>query len=519
MSVLPFNRTCVVVSLAVVFSAGSVEGALAEGGVIDYYPPEEEDVGVAPNFIFSAGERWLILETYDSEYHVFDENFNLIGSRQINGLGPIVDASMLQGRLVVVDETGRQASFVEIPDEMLSGSSGEAAYLATSEIVGQSAPVVTPLPGGGVRLEAGAEATLGQRPTGGESLVNPEIAIDLEPLTEGGIIEGWEVVGRMNDGSLAVYWIERHTLQSREVTRHLVARVSQTGIQAITEVPVWLSEMPVTIPVAVDAFARVVQLRIDGGIQFAPLVFETLEDFGRSFFDDLRIEAVIEHHYGHLERSEIRGGEAGFELPQTDRMEILERAREYARTLTTLGNQNLSGGSCDPRTRHQLPSRLSNAVGGSVFIGMPYAWGGWDSLNQYHARIQEGDLAGDVCTRSRYSRQHGSDCPNDCVVADAVAGIDCSGLVTRVWGIEHEKQSTRSLAGISAQLASVRDLQPGDIMLRAGSHVYLVTAVELRPLSITVIDSSVSRGGVAERLLSSSQLSGYLPFRYLGVEP
>ena len=60
----------------------------------------------------------------------------------------------------------------------------------------------------------------------------------------------------------------------------------------------------------------------------------------------------------------------------------------------------------------------------------------------------------------------------DDAVSRYAAGIDCSGLVSRCWGLPRP-YSTRELPGICTPLSSLDALRPGDIILRPGEHVQL----------------------------------------------
>lgn len=89
--------------------------------------------------------------------------------------------------------------------------------------------------------------------------------------------------------------------------------------------------------------------------------------------------------------------------------------------------------------------------------GMPYCWGGWSDDKQFFQGISQGKFAGNV------PEDRPKVISNDCV------GMDCSGLVSVCWNLP-KKLSTRDLAALCEYVAA-QDLQPGDILLKAGSHV------------------------------------------------
>ena len=97
--------------------------------------------------------------------------------------------------------------------------------------------------------------------------------------------------------------------------------------------------------------------------------------------------------------------------------------------------------------------------------GVPYKWGGFDSLDSFSAGVKKGKAAGDRYTPDK--RRLGGD-----AVSSHAVGIDCSGFISRCWKLD-KKYSTDSLPSICIGLASIADLKPGDIMNAEGGHVIL----------------------------------------------
>ncbi|MBU1745212.1 MAG: hypothetical protein KJ649_10020 [Proteobacteria bacterium] len=91
---------------------------------------------------------------------------------------------------------------------------------------------------------------------------------------------------------------------------------------------------------------------------------------------------------------------------------------------------------------------------------MPYNWGGFDSTDKFEKKVKKGVVAGN------YRKRCGS---NLCVRED-FAGLDCSGLISRSWGIS--RYSTTTFPGISIKITREL-LQPGDILNSANKHVML----------------------------------------------
>jgi hypothetical protein len=113
--------------------------------------------------------------------------------------------------------------------------------------------------------------------------------------------------------------------------------------------------------------------------------------------------------------------------------------------------------ACTGFNRIRRPGYLSGKLNQEV-RGVPYCWGCHGSLNQFRARIANGTLAGNVCTHN--------DPRTD------VAGVDCSAFVSAAWGLANHF-TTAAIPAITIELANPWDLQPGDALNKAGTHVLL----------------------------------------------
>ena len=102
---------------------------------------------------------------------------------------------------------------------------------------------------------------------------------------------------------------------------------------------------------------------------------------------------------------------------------------------------------------------------GRTNVGVPYMWGGFSSLREFRDGIKKGYYAGDVYTQEKRRLLENA-------VSRHAVGIDCSGLISRCWGLERS-YSTRELPGLCVPLASYEDLQPGDILNSHNNHVLL----------------------------------------------
>jgi hypothetical protein len=196
---------------------------------------------------------------------------------------------------------------------------------------------------------------------------------------------------------------------------------------------------------------------------------------------------------------------------------ILERARAALDLRWQLAPRNYAHDDvqnrCEPPTYiWRRPARLDGLEGMEV-VAVPYRWGGYtSSLKTFRNHLNDGRLAGDDCT-----------CRNaNCVHPDAT-GLDCSGFVSMAWAIGNYF-TTSSLGSSSiSQETKYADLQPGDIVNKAGSHVRLVESISegSQGVVVTVIESAANEscGGVCRRayLQADLQQEGYIPLRRLAL--
>lgn len=197
---------------------------------------------------------------------------------------------------------------------------------------------------------------------------------------------------------------------------------------------------------------------------------------------------------------------------------VLARARRYLDAQWTLQPGNFR----QPEIEHNCeppqglywarPTRLTEAKVGKAVTAVPYKWGGFDSVEQFKQRLAAARpaLAGNVCTCREPQF-------NGCMVARA-AGVDCSGFVSRAWGLK-EHSGTSRLAALAAPLPGLFELRPGDILNRPGSHVRLFVGFEPGPeMRLRTLESAVSCGGVCERVYTPAQLINYRPMRLRATE-
>ncbi|HEY9257142.1 hypothetical protein [Chitinophaga sp.] len=142
----------------------------------------------------------------------------------------------------------------------------------------------------------------------------------------------------------------------------------------------------------------------------------------------------------------------------------------------------------------------------SEVSSVPYRWGGYEGTLQAHSqKLATGALAGNICTCR--SKAH-----NYCIVKEAT-GWDCSGFVSFAWNIGY--LTTSSLHTVGEEIAWA-ELQPGDIVNAAGSHVMLVTKTgngKSGPF-LEVLHASVACSNVCRETFAVARLKGkYQPYR------
>jgi hypothetical protein len=152
-------------------------------------------------------------------------------------------------------------------------------------------------------------------------------------------------------------------------------------------------------------------------------------------------------------------------------------------------------------------------VPGQPTQGLPYQWGGFSTPEEFDAGLAAGLAAGDVYTGEKRALLH------EAVTQEAV-GIDCSGFVSRCWGLP-KSYSTRELASLCEELNSWDDLKPGDILNIYNAHVMIFSGwmgPDRKFLAAYETggppDWKVMRHAISTDFLKGR---GYRPLRYRGI--
>jgi hypothetical protein len=187
--------------------------------------------------------------------------------------------------------------------------------------------------------------------------------------------------------------------------------------------------------------------------------------------------------------------------------EVISRAEAYRDHYFYVGWENVTptgGVYCDYKT---VETPLTVA---GWYQGIPYKWGGFTGLEgvstvpdcgyYFDGGLGAGLYVGDTNTSTSY----GSCC---------AVGVDCSGFVSQVWGLQ-SKLSTSGLPGICCDLPALDKLLASDIVIWPGQHTRLFLRRELDG-RYTFIEASHSNKKVLWLSYTASQLisGGYQPYR------
>lgn len=133
---------------------------------------------------------------------------------------------------------------------------------------------------------------------------------------------------------------------------------------------------------------------------------------------------------------------------------------------------------------------------------IPYKWGGFSSITEFDGGLSASKYCGDRCC--------------DGWGSSYAIGVDCSGFVSRCWGLT-SKYSTSTIPNISTPYETWDALRPGDCFNWPGRHVIL--CVEESPSgAVFCVESSGLDWKVSYRVRNYSSLTNYTPRFYNGVE-
>lgn len=146
--------------------------------------------------------------------------------------------------------------------------------------------------------------------------------------------------------------------------------------------------------------------------------------------------------------------------------------------------------------------------------GIPYMWGGFDTPVSFEQKLSSGFYAGDIYSSEKRRLL-------DDGVSLQACGIDCSGFISRCWRLERSF-STRELPALSNELASFKELQPGDIVNQSNVHCLLFVKFlgSERKRFLAYETGSPPSWKVLKHPISVDYVKGlgYRPYRYKNIE-
>jgi hypothetical protein len=181
----------------------------------------------------------------------------------------------------------------------------------------------------------------------------------------------------------------------------------------------------------------------------------------------------------------------------TERAKVLRTAASYIEHKYYCTPQNLApNGTIAPDgDAVKTPSWLR--VGWNARI--PYKWGGFNTVWGFDQDLSHGEYAGDINTNG---------------VSGYAVGVDCSGYVSRCWGLTYHA-STAYMPNITNKYNSWDDLKPGDAVHKVG-HVRLFVKMNSDG-SLKIAEAAGRNWDVSYWSYKPSDLYSYTPRYYVGM--
>jgi len=528
-------------SLAVAGFLGLVGTSLAQqtdDPGVALAPSGYERVGSGPGSFFWIRDNLSgIVDTLAMSIAFIDDRGRIVGTRARLPEGFVVGEVQLRDASILLISGDRQSS-IEIP----------------RTVVPESPPVLTAQR---VASPRSMPAPPSRRAPDHVSMEFPDASgarsqVDVRSLT-GSSLADTAVIGTDRDGRRYVLWSEFVGADPDVVVRTFVGKYAPGGaLIGIAEVP--LADMDY-VP---DQFATITgagELRVmvprPTGVQIRTIPFQTIspsrsrslergasEDLLRRLSTEkgrtIRLKPALRLPPERIPSAAPSEGmpRAARSYAPITREEMLKAAAAFLQQEWLLSDKNFELPNvvnvCN-KSAHQYwsrPSWIRKDFVGKTMKRVPYKWGGFDSPSVFVDRIKGGRLAGDVCTCRDPAH-------NDCIV-DTAAGVDCSGFVSRAWGLA-SKLGTIGLGGISTKVTGwqtdIGKVKAGDALNKAGSHVRLVVdAISNPEIRIIVIESTTARScmqrdgtvglceGVCECVRKISEFSGYQLLQFKGVK-
>jgi hypothetical protein len=199
--------------------------------------------------------------------------------------------------------------------------------------------------------------------------------------------------------------------------------------------------------------------------------------------------------------------------PRADWRRQMDAYRDHRWTLVEANRRNpcstmITPGveiGCRNQSRFVPPSEQERLRTPVAMRGVPYDWGGSDSLERFEDKIKRGFIAGNIGGTfwAAGSRR-------------VTAGVDCSGLVSNVWHLDHHA-GTSELADLTEPVARLDRMRVGDVLLLPDHHVALYREqVDLDGASIGIrVTEAASRcGAVCDSIYEIDHFQDYMLRRF-----
>jgi hypothetical protein len=140
-------------------------------------------------------------------------------------------------------------------------------------------------------------------------------------------------------------------------------------------------------------------------------------------------------------------------------------------------------------------------------VGIPYAWGGFSTPEEFERGLAEGKLAGHLpLVESAGGSRH-------------TVGVDCSGFISRCWELPL-KQTTRTLGALAIALDGTGALLPGDLLNSGDGHAVLFREyVDAERTRVRVYEAGFPEVTSSEYSLEELARAGMRPYRYGPLDP
>jgi len=202
-------------------------------------------------------------------------------------------------------------------------------------------------------------------------------------------------------------------------------------------------------------------------------------------------------------------GVTGVPAGQLDRDAIMSTAKSLSDFSWVVPATAINAPCLGPPKYSGVPYR-SDFDPGSTEIGMPYDWGGMDTIQSFQEKMRSKKYAA------------GSHKEHECkaCIGHCTAGIDCSGFVSSCWRLDRH-YGTIEIGRFGAALPRgfniFADLKRGDALVKPGEHIVLFDqqAPNGDPVVYEAVGRPISR--VMHRTHKWADFEGYSPLRYTGV--